>query len=468
MKGARSRRITVLFLSLIAAAIPAAEEKIIGLSEALEEAEKNSFELSSSLFDLHMEETRLRMSRRLFFPSLSLNYAQNDSVTYDGPDTRTKRISAGLGGTLYDRGLRTQALKMKEMDLRLRRLLFTDRKEELLLETVHRYVGVLDFRLRREIMEETLARAQEEVRIGEEERRLGEITEIDYLDTVLWQKDLELRLSRARAEEARLVREFGKIIGARKGEVYRPAGAMDPDYRGFLVSGDEESLLAEARKNSPDLGRLALGLYEKREVLRREESPCLPEVGLRMEFSMAGRELPLTRPGFSASLNLSWNTPVIPVTLGMTLGKEGAFERSRGFVGGLKPAENLEGILSPEIARADLRRAGADYEALMTNLEFSVREELAAAGRDAQTLELLRQNMAAREKKLLVMERRLQLGEIRRADFLEARTAFAEARIEVLSAAAALFRRETALLRLCGISCFGAYPLPVLSGDPDR
>lgn len=458
----------LLLISLIPVPAPAGEDKTIGLPEALEGVKKNSLELSSASIALAMEEARFRMSPRLFFPSLSLDYSQNDSVLYDSPDSRTRRISVGIGLTVYDRGVRFHTLKVKKMDLRLKRLLLASREEELILETAGLYIAVLDYRLRREILEETLGLAREQSRIGEKELLLGEITEVNHLSLILREKDLELRLSRARAEEARLVFEFGKILGAQKGETLRPAGSIDPDYRGFLRPGDEERLIAEARKNSPDIGKRSLELYDLREVLRREERPYLPDVGLKAELSMTGRDFPLTRPGFSAALNLVWNTPVFPLSLGATAGRHSAFERSLASEGGIRAAENLEGLLSPETARANLGRAGAEFEAAVRNIEYSIREELAAAARDAADLELLRNKAELEEKKVGVMELRLRLGEIRRADFVEAQTALAETRIEVLSAVTALFRRETALLGLCGISGFGTYPLPVLPGGDLR
>ena len=61
------------------------------------------------------------MAYRLFLPSLSLSYAQSESVLYDSPDTRTKKISVGLSQLVWDRGKRSHSLKLKEIDLRLKR-----------------------------------------------------------------------------------------------------------------------------------------------------------------------------------------------------------------------------------------------------------------------------------------------------------------------------------------------------------
>jgi outer membrane protein TolC len=434
----------------------------IDLSTALKRAKENSLELSSALFQLGMDEARHRLAWRLYLPAVSLTYAQNDSVTYYGPDSRSRRIGVSLEQTVYDRGKRSQNIRSKERSLRLQQKLFAVQEETLLLKVVTLYQEALAYRLRKEIMESTLSIAREQARIGEQELRLGEITEADYLSILAQVKDLELEQSSLRREESRVLFEFGKLIGRKEKEEIVLIGRIDPEYRGFVEREKESVFLSEARKNSTELEQLRIELSSLRDTLRREETAYLPEVSARMELSMGGTEFPLTEPGFTIGVTFGWSTPVIPLSIGLSGGKEGLDQRSRGLNSQAGIAENLEGILSAEIARAELNRAQKEYETSLQDLEFEVKESLSDISESAAALQILKDKEKILERKQKILSLKVQMGEITRLTYVEGEIDLAKNRMEVLAAVTELFQRETSLLTLCGMKQFGTYPTPLI------
>ncbi len=434
----------------------------IDLNIALKRAKENSLELSSALFQLRIDEARYRLAWRLYLPAVSLTYAQNDSVTYYGPDSRSRRIGVSLEQAVYDRGKRSQDIRSKESSLRLQQKLFAVQEETLLLKVVTLYQEVLAYRLRKEIMESTLSIAREQARIGQEELRLGEITEADYLSILAQVKDLELEQSSLRREESRVLFEFKKLIGRKEGEEIVLIGRIDPEYRGFVDREKEPFFLSEARKNSTELEQQRIELSSLRDTLRREETAYIPEVSARMELSMGGTEFPLTEPGFTIGVTFGWSTPIIPLSIGLSGGKEGLDQRSRGLNGQAGIAENLENILSAEIVRTDLNRAQKGYETYLRDLEFQVRESLSAISESAAALQILKDKENILDRKQKILSLKVQMGEITRLTYVEGEIDLAKNRMEVLAAVTELFQRETSLLTLCGMNRFGTYPTPLI------
>jgi len=451
-------------LGLLAADERTEDGIAIDLASALERAKKHSFELRQALFDLRTDEARRRMAYRLFLPTLSLSYAQNDSVLYDSPDTRTKKISVALSQLIWDRGKRNHSLRLKEIDLGIERRLIEFREDDLMISVVNSYIGILTLGMKRKIIDETMILAREQARIAAEETRLGDRKEIDYLDILTRVKDLELELAAARRDEARALHEFGKLLGLGRGETMRPAGRIDENYRGSVLAGEEDVYLRLARRNSSDLEKIDRDLFDLRETLRREELSWMPELTAKVTVSMLGTTFPLTQPGFSLGLDFAFDGPLFPVSAGVTAGRSSPAERSLGSEGETKVAENLEGLLSEEIARANLAKVVSNRRETERDLEFSVLEDLSSVEHERRTLALLEEKRAVMEKKRRVEEVRLEIGDITRLDYVETEIELAKTRIAMLQAVTDLFGRETSLRRRCGIAVFGSHPLPIVAG----
>ncbi len=451
-------------LSLLAACAGTDDGPAIDLASALERAKKHSFELRQALFDLGTDEARRRMAYRLFLPTLSLSYAQNDSVLYDSPDARTKKISVALSQLVWDRGKRSHALRLKEIDLRIERRLLDFREEDLMLAVVNFYIEILTLDMKGKILEETTFLTREQARIAAEEMRLGDLKEIDYLDILCRAKDLELELAAARQDEARAIHEFGKLLGLGRGETRRPAGKIDENYRGSVDAGEEAAFLRLARKNSSDLEKLDRDLFDLRETLRREERSWMPELTAKLEVSVLGTAFPLTQPGFSLGLDFAFGGPVFPVSAGLRAGKSSPSERFLGSDGEAKVADDLEGLLSEEIARADLAKGLTTRREAERDIEFSIMEDLSSVEHERRALALLEEKRAVMEKKRSVEEVRLEVGDITRIDYVETEIELAKTKIAILEAVRNLFGRETSLRRRCGTAVFGSYPLPIAGG----
>jgi outer membrane protein TolC len=459
--GRPTRRGAVLaFLHLVAAiglvgAAPAdgteGENAAIGIGEAISLALENNDELRFGRFDRSIAMEKLHLGVRAFLPELSLSYAQSDSASYAGPDSRSRSVSLGLTQLVYAGGARLQARRMQQIGLRFQDATLEGLRQQVGLEVINLYVEVLRFRVQQQILRESHGNAAAQAQVAAEELRLGEITEIDYLEIVLALKDLEIELARSAQEEERLLFELRSALGLGRDHPLILTGRINPEFDGLLGRQDPEYYLAAARAHSLQLQQQRAELFDLQATLRRARFSWVPEVSAQLQLSAYGESFPLTEPGFSVGVSLDWAVPILPGKLSASLGKQNPLERSASSSTSLAVAEDLEGIYSTTVARLNVRRAAAALETADRDLEFAIRQQLRgrAALRDA--LRLLREKLALAQRRRRVEALMVEIGEITRLEFVESEIELAKLRVEVLAQVVSLFNAEVALLRQCGL-----------------
>lgn len=437
----------------------------IDLLSAIKQARERSLELSLAFTQHQIEEEQHRLAYRRFFPRVSLGYSRNETVIYHQPDTYTQRISLAIEQEIYDRGKRTSDLRTEEKTLQHRRRLLRVQEEELELQVVGVYLKALGLHLQREILTRAIGTAHEHGRIAHAELALGQITESDYLSLLLKEKDLELEQATLDREEEQTLFELRTLLGCPDQQIV-PTGSIDPNYTGFLPLEGEERYLTKAIQNSTELEELAIQRESLHDRVQQVHLSYLPSLALQVELSMAGREFPLTQPGLSIALKLAWDTPVVPFSLGMQIGKEGYYERRRGLDGTAQLGENLEELYSVRLADMNLKRAEVQYSQRLEEIRFTLKQAFSLLREKSQTLKLLREKDALLEKKIEIQRLKVSLGEVTRLEFLEAEIERFRSQRDTLRAITDLFLQEMTILKLCGLGTFGRYPFPLRAEAP--
>ncbi|GAB4368539.1 MAG: hypothetical protein Kow009_05330 [Spirochaetales bacterium] len=438
---------------------------MIDLPSAIRMARERNLELSLSFSQQRIEEEQHRLACLQFLPRISLGYSRNDTVIYHYPDTYLQRISLGLEQEIYDRGKRRSDLRTEEKTLRLRRRILSLQEEELSLRIAELFLQSIGLRVQGEILDRAMETTREQSRIARTELSLGQITESDYLAILLKEKDLGLEQTALRREEEQILFELRAFLGSTDQELY-PQGRIDTTYEGFLPLDGEMQCMDRALRNSTDLEELAIQREALGNTLEQVRSSWLPSIAVRVELSMEGREFPLTQPGMSIAVKLAWDTPVVPFSMGMQAGKQGSFERTRGFEGEARLGENVERIHSVPLARLNLERTEIQYTRTREEVRFQLSQAFSILREKSQRLQLLREKNSILEKKMGIQRLRLSLGEVTRLEFLEAEIERFRLQGEILGAITGLFLQETSILKLCGRAAYGNYPIPLLP-EPD-
>jgi outer membrane protein TolC len=428
-----------------------AETPFMDLSTAISITLKNSRALVDSRLEQQFARALHRLAYRKFFPALELGLSRDDSVVYDSPDSRTRRLSVGLQQLIYDGGKTAAGLRRQKREITLARLNLEVESEALIFNVITLYTEILKFRQKAEIQQDTYRGAVLQHSIARKELDLGALTELDFLDFDVRLKDLELELERTEQERRLLLLRFGRLLGINS-ELAPPlpAGRLNPDYRGFISEPDEACWRGKALQRNPELRQGYSRVQEQSEVLRQAARSWLPAVRSSFSVFVSGQDYPLSEPGFEAGVELFFQLPVLPVQAAAEVGKYGPRERSLASSGTLQVLEGLEGLYSKKLARLDLSRATGDLDTLKAEIGFKIKELLFNINSRKKSLRLLREQIALEEKRSALQELKLELGQIKRIDFLDSKLELAGLRIELVSATVDLYNQEVSLLRLCG------------------
>lgn len=433
-------------------------EKTIDLSTAMSAALRNSKSLLYSRFDQKLAAERLRIGARQFLPTLSLGLIHSDSVSFDSPDSRLRKMSLGLKQILFDGGRLALSRRNQKNELRMNGIHIKANTEELMFSVINIYTEVLKFHLAREIQRETFRNAVQQLAIAEEEFRLGAITELDLLDIQLMIANLEIELEQTEQEERLLMYRFARLLDYPANRFLQLRGKLNEQYAGFTSFEDKDLsnltdyYLEQARKNSLEFLKRGFQVQAYRETYFQTRWSWLPNIQAELELSMSGDSYPLSQPGFSLGLEFSFSLPISPFAATATLGKSSPIERSKAFSVSGEPLSNLEGLFSKQLAEINLSRASTEKLDFEEETKFAIAESLFKIQQQRKALELLRKKVRIGESRLKVQRLRAELGEIKRTEYLESQIELGKVRIEVLTRIVELYNSEISLLRVCGIS----------------
>jgi outer membrane protein TolC len=449
---------TFIFLFLFNAfSVPhsysSAKEEAMSLEDAIELALARNKELRYMSVNQRISEEQLALGYRQFFPSIEFGWNHNDSVTYGTTDTRTKQLSIGVSQLIFDAGRRASRMKIKETETKLNIYSITLKKEEIIFSVINLYIEIIKSMHKKEIQQEILNTSKIQHRIAREEVRLGTMTEIEFLDINVSLKDLEIELENTEQEHRLLLFQFARLCGCNPDAVIPvPTGTINPEFNGFIEQREPMYWLKQSQRYSVEFIKKRFEISLLNETLQKSRFSWLPEISCRFTLSFSGNQYPLTEPGFSMGIDISFDLPVIPVKTGASIGKRTPNERSMGFSTSAGIAENIEYFYSQELAALNLAEAENALEDYQSELRFAIEESLITIENHKKMLSLLNEKYEIEQKRLEIQKLKLELGQIQRIDYLTTEIDMARLRITILSYIVSLYNSEISLLRMCGIT----------------
>ncbi len=419
------------------------------INKAIDTALKNNREFILTGKEISVAEKNLKLMYRNFLPEINLGYSEYTSVSYWNPDSREKKISAGLKQRIYEKGLLSSAIKIMKKETALGKFKITQQLEDFIFELISSYVDILRIKIEIDISRDAVESAYLQLKIAEKEKELGEITEVDLLEMEIAVTGMEEDIQNLYLEEKRIIFVFSRLLELPSGLTPVLAGSINPDYNGFLHQCIDY-YIGNSVGNSSTIKELVLSL-EKAKNEYRLASNKFPEVSAAGSFFIAGEDFPLTEKGFSISLSLSFNYPGIPLSITGSAGSENINERSRSLTAETSPFGGLENYYLKEGAEAALKRREYELSSFLLNNEFEIRKLFIEIESGVKELGLLRRKLKVSERKEEIEKLQLALGEIKRIDFIENGIALVKEKIRLLDSVSELYRKEIRLLRLCGI-----------------
>jgi outer membrane protein TolC len=423
----------------------------ISMGEAEKMALASAADLRIALLRTQAAVRAYRFGVRDLLPRLSLALNESQSILMGAPDSAAKSWSVTIGQPVFSGGrvLRQRALSAMRLALEARG--YAD-QQDALLDAVHElFYRVLvqkeKLRIQREVRETT----EQQVKIAQTEREIGSILEVDLIDAQLELSsiDLEIRAAQTLLEEYEY--RVKQVLGMDPEDRLELEGGIDPSYAGIALPPNREYFYKIAAQNNTALKKQDLEIRKAREDLRSAESWYLPDVDLEVTLSVSGERYPLQNPGLSGKLNLSFPIRPFPVSSSVSAGGTPGKALDMGVAADVGLLQDIGywtdrsiGVLNYEASR--LKRAD-----MSENLQFDIYKAIARYEQSKIAVELKRQKIELLSRKVFIMGRQLELGAIKRIDYLQAQTQLARDRSSLVEQILQVLDSERAFERMLGV-----------------
>jgi hypothetical protein len=178
----------------------------------------------------------------------------------------------------------------------------------------------------------------------------------------------------------------------------------------------------------------------------------IPKIEATADFSVSASVFPLDESSFSLGLNFTFQPPLFPGTVGLQAGKSNPRERNASVTSEVNIGENLEGLVDPLTAESTLYKTQLQREELRRSIFFQVSALSQSINLDIQRLDINRDRIKLETEKLNIEEKRMEMGELTRLDYVKSEISLADQKTELIESIAALYINEKNLEKICGIT----------------
>jgi outer membrane protein TolC len=453
MRDGRGLVIFIAFLLLQGGPFLRAES--LTEEQAVERGLSASQDLAYESALLSAKELTYSLGIRQYFPRISLGYDENATVATSSPDSRGKTISVSATQPLLRGGTKPWERSIQHLDLRLAREDLEQKYRALSYTVSGMFSAILMGEQKRAIIVRTIALAQQNIDILRTQVRLGGALELDLAQAELERLTLEISLADAETslEDSRY--QMKKLLSLDPAEPLDLRGAPEVREAAVDLAGLEEALYAVAAGCSPDLKRQDASVRKASIEAQAAVYPFIPDIDLELSAAFTGEQFPLRVPQYSGKLTFSFAVPEAPTTY--TGGASTTPGRDRGGTLSVKtsPFENISAWIDRRTAVLSLEAESRKREQVAQDLRFQVTRMMSAYAQASRAIELSLKKVNAQRRKEMILSKQVDLGEVKRIDFLLGAIETASAEIALSQAMLDLREREREWEALLGLPSGG-------------
>lgn len=403
------------------------------LEEVVERGVEQSATLRFERREVEILGMRHLLERRNYLPTLSLSFAADTAVTPDYPDSRSRRLSAGVRQMVYDGGRLSRARGVQEAEISLRRLDVQKLTRQIRREawnTAVRYQVNLD---RVEVLETASGVVRQHTRIAGRRFERGEITETEYVESMLEAAELEdeLRAARLETEQARL--QLNRLLEYPAETRVEIIDGFSAEQLPEPVTLNERQLLRLALQQNTELRRQELRVFSARQEAKNAARWFIPQVSLRIDGSLAAETLPLREPEVRFGIEVSWQGHS-PVSGSVTAGAGSDDEVRRGSEMTVEPFQSVTGSMEEATLHLEADRAGYERRRLEQELQFTVSQSLSLLELSHERWESNLERRDLLRRRLAIVEAQEDIGRALEVDVLTAVRELLAAELALLEA----------------------------------
>lgn len=372
-------------------------------------------------------------SFRDFLPSVSLSYSENDSITKNAPDSRTKTFQVSLTQPVFDGGKKELEYELSRINARYAWYEYELSVRNYESQLIQLYYQYNMQKKSLDIQTELLSVARKRLAIIKKEFELGLTLEIDYLDYELSVLQLEYERSKYERELHKYERRL-KIMLDIDDDV--PIEIRDNFYGKTdypLLEAKIEKIWTRVQNISIELQKQRTNQEFKGRLMRFDQLRNIPVFSLMTSINFSGTRFPLTEPSFSVRCLINLQNRLFPTDISNTynLTQNGLQGISNSIDTRLLPSSTL--FIEQRIAKLSLLTAEEDYKKTKKDLQSTVFDAVYNHDDTVKDLQTKEQMLRLMNKKIQINGFRLEKGEIKQIDYLNALIESAKAEIEYAS-----------------------------------
>lgn len=430
---------------------PAAPAAAVSLEEAEARALARSTELAILRLRTRAQARTWTLGIREYLPRLSVAFDDARTIVMGGPDSRTKSLALTIEQPLFDGGRVAARRALARAGLLLDGRASADGEDALVDRVRGLYWQALVQREKLAIQEEIRAITGRQLEISRTEMRIGAIREIDLVEAELEEARAALTIGDTRALLEERLDQLKECLGMGPEELLALSGRIDAGYRGLELPGDPQVLIAVALGNNTAVKRQELEAQKALEELRAARREFVPRISLAVTASISGERYPLQDPSITGELVFDFPGRAFPLSASLSAGRTGRKERSAGSGAEAAVLEDLGGWTDRAAAALAREESLLRKEQTVEGLCSQVRRALAACAQKKAAAALQKRTVALAEKRVAILGRQLDLGEIKRVDYMAAQTQLARDASALLESVLAVLEGERELERLLGV-----------------
>ena len=423
----------------------------ITIDDALKLAAQNSYTLKAARLKLETAKAGFAMDIRQFLPSLSVTFGNSDSVILGSTDTYSKQLTVKLTQPITTGGRNYINRTIAEINLLLEQKRLDEEKFSLQDNVWKAFYKLLLNREKAELQKDAFGISKGQFKIAVLEKKQGSITELELLETEIEVKNLEVQIADTELTIKGLEYSLNKLLGLKTSNPPILKGEDLKEYRGINIVGSSGRLYTAALSRNLDIKTLNFQLTKSRMQLDLAKKRFLPAVNGELSFSVSGNDFPLQTAHYGVGVSVSFPSAGSPLNLSLNYSEDSSGGRTRSSSTDISPLQDVKVYINQRQAELTVRDADEKLKQFKRDLNFNIERVVNSYLSLRKKVLLKRESLTLGIKRITVLRKKLDLGELKRLDFLKERISLSEEGINYINDVFSLLMAERNIEKLAGL-----------------
>ena len=429
----------------------ATSSETITLQQAYEMSLNNSTKLKVARFQQMAETRRLRLDSWTFIPTLAFNVSDSRKTKYNAADSDSINVASTLSIPVTQGGRKKMKLENQEIALQAQGVQLTQSENEIKDSCFTLFNQITIQRLKLKTLREQKEIIEKQYAIAQKEFEMGQIREIDLIETKLNIASLSESIFTAETELLSEEYNLKKLLGIDQEKEINLVSEIDNTYNGITLNQSKQRLKNEAMCRNTDIQESRFKVEQSRLNNMIANSAWIPNVGLQTSVQVSGESYPLQHPNYGLRATVEFPFDLIPVNFSLGFSSTPGIEYGRTSSANISTADSLDSIVDKQLTRITYMQTVEENITAEQDVEFQLDQSLLNYERLKMEQRLTRQKMEIQAQKVNIMEVQLDIGQVTRVDFLKGENDLLSTRLDILSGVLTLIQAERGIEKLAGL-----------------